>query len=195
MYVEVLTCTCHNPTCLGFLRNGRYRWVGQQTNCLLPRGSISLLECGQLLEPIFITFPIIGIKSQQFNPGTELGTLQSFTARQFGTFGYESACDVSRNFNNQSVYVLSAGNKQNFSTKLKKIEGWLTSAGEMTVQQESGPIPLVFFCFFCALQYFCLLSLHPKYSCPTMFPLFMCLNEYAGFAPVPSCQTNLANLP
>lgn len=45
------------------------------------RGSIRLLECGQLLEPIFITFPIIGIMCKQFNREAELGTLQRFAAK------------------------------------------------------------------------------------------------------------------
>lgn len=53
--------------CLGSLRNGGIDESGIKP-IVSYSGINTLLQRGQLLEPIFITFPIIGNKRKRLNP-------------------------------------------------------------------------------------------------------------------------------
>lgn len=169
------TCTCHKPTC----------WASCGTGASTSAGG------GRMVS----SSPINGAASAPPLSGAHIyhvcnywnqvpaGRYRSRTRnpRAQPLLGSPRARDASRN--------VKQPNKQTQGLdSIKRVKGDSASAGNDRVQRD-------LLWFFCALRNFCLLSLHPKYSCPTMFPLFMRLNEYAGFAPVPSCQTNLANLP
>lgn len=147
MYVEVLTCTCHNPMCLGFLRNGHIDESGRKR----------IVSCSGINKAAWM-WPVIGADIYHVcNYWNLVNAAQSWSGprnlaarcktenlRHLVTFDNESTRDVSRRVNNQSVYnILSVGNKQNVAT-----ENWMMIHirwGSDRVQQESGPISLFFF--------------------------------------------------
>lgn len=150
MYVEVLTWTCHNPMCLGFLRNGHIDELGSKR----------IVSCSGINNAAWM-WPVIGANIYHVcNYWNLVNAAQSWSGprnlavrckrenpRHSVTFDKKSARDVSRSVNNQSIsYILSVGNRQTLRLNWK-IERWFTSVGEAAeFSRNQGQFRSFFWC-------------------------------------------------